>query len=144
MRYAQGGLTPQGQAARKRVRILAAEGFARGEKNAVIARDLRLSVRSVERWRRSRRGGGGGLQALRCSGPARRPKVNDSDFALLERLLLQEAKAHGWPDERWTLYRIHVLIANRLLSLNTRTKRSPTGEPTPTWRIETGISHTSG
>lgn len=39
MWYAQGGgLTPQGQAARERVCMLAADGFARDEKNAVIAK----------------------------------------------------------------------------------------------------------
>ncbi|WP_323138599.1 helix-turn-helix domain-containing protein [Streptomyces sp. NBC_01571] len=54
MRYAQGGgLTPQGQAVRERVRMRAADGFARGEKNVVIAKRLRVSARSVERWRRS-------------------------------------------------------------------------------------------
>ncbi|MFE4925269.1 helix-turn-helix domain-containing protein [Streptomyces sp. NPDC056661] len=52
MRYAQGGaLTPQGQAARERLRMFAVDGFARGEKNAVIAKRLRVSARSVERWR---------------------------------------------------------------------------------------------
>ncbi|MFE0798636.1 hypothetical protein [Streptomyces sp. NPDC058812] len=48
MRYAQGGgLTPQGQAARERVRMLAADGFVRGEKNTVIAKELRVSVRTA-------------------------------------------------------------------------------------------------
>ncbi|MFI6661467.1 helix-turn-helix domain-containing protein [Streptomyces sp. NPDC050523] len=32
--------------------MLAADGFARGERNTVIARQLRVGVRSVERWRR--------------------------------------------------------------------------------------------
>ncbi|MFF4733427.1 hypothetical protein ACFY3M_51210 [Streptomyces mirabilis] len=35
------------------MRLLAADGFTRGEKNAVIAKRLRVSVRSGERWRRS-------------------------------------------------------------------------------------------
>lgn len=38
---AGGGLTPQGQAARERVRMLAADGFARDEKNVVKAIRLR-------------------------------------------------------------------------------------------------------
>ncbi|WP_416238207.1 helix-turn-helix domain-containing protein [Streptomyces mutabilis] len=59
VRYAQGGgLAPQGQAARERVRMLAVDGFVRGEKATVIAKELRVSVRSVERWR------GGGLEVL--------------------------------------------------------------------------------
>ncbi|MCX4993551.1 winged helix-turn-helix domain-containing protein [Streptomyces sp. NBC_00568] len=120
MRYPQGGgLTPQGQSGRERVRMLAAEGFARGEKNTVIAKDLRVSVRSVERWRRSWREGG--FQALKASGPAKRPKVDDRDFALLEPLLLAGAVAQGWADERWTLSRVGVLIADRLgVSLSVR------------------------
>ncbi|WP_210590710.1 winged helix-turn-helix domain-containing protein [Streptomyces sp. GESEQ-35] len=113
MRYAQGGgLTPQGQAARERVRMLAADGFARGEKHTVIAKRLRVSVRSVERWHRSWRDGGQG--ALRISGPAKRPKVDDHDFAVLEPLLLEGAVAWGWSDERWTLARVRLLIADQL------------------------------
>ncbi|MFD5268843.1 winged helix-turn-helix domain-containing protein [Streptomyces sp. NPDC058335] len=112
MRYPQGGgLTPQGQAARERARMLAVGGFARGEKNTVIAEELRVSVRSVQRWRRSWREGG--RQALRPSGPAKRPKVGDSDFAVLETLLLDGAVARGWADERWTLSRVRVLIGDQ-------------------------------
>ncbi|MFE6366083.1 winged helix-turn-helix domain-containing protein [Streptomyces sp. NPDC057806] len=120
MRYAQGGgLTPQGQAARDRVRMLAADGFARAEKNTVIAKELRVSLRSVERWRRAWREGG--RQALRPSGPAKRPKVGDTQFAFLEPLLLAGAMAQGWADERWTLSRIQLLIADELgVSLSIR------------------------
>ncbi|WP_406220604.1 hypothetical protein [Streptomyces decoyicus] len=49
--------------------MLAAEGFDREEKNTVIAKGLRVSVRSVERWRRSWRDNG--VAGLRCSGPAK-------------------------------------------------------------------------
>ncbi|MEU8792658.1 helix-turn-helix domain-containing protein [Streptomyces sp. NPDC048643] len=75
------------------MRMLAAEGLARGEKNTAVAKDLRVSVRSVERWRRSWREGG--FQALKASGPAKRPKVDDRDFALREPLLLAGAVAQG-------------------------------------------------
>lgn len=92
--------------------MLAADGFVRGEKNTVIAKELRVSVRSVERWRRSWREGG--RQALRPSGPAKRPKVDDQDFAVLERLLLAGAMAQGWADERWTLARVRLLVADQL------------------------------
>ncbi|MFC7912275.1 winged helix-turn-helix domain-containing protein [Streptomyces nigra] len=120
MRYAQGGgLTPQGQVVRDRVRMLAADGLARGEKNTVIAKDLRVSVRSVERWRRAWREGG--RQALRPSGPARRPKVGDREFDIREPLLMAGAVAQGWADERWTLARIRLLIADELaVSLSVR------------------------
>ncbi|MEU2856807.1 winged helix-turn-helix domain-containing protein, partial [Streptomyces syringium] len=113
MRYAQGGgLRLHEQAAREQLRMLAAEAFVRGEKNTAIAKDLRVSVRSVERWRRTWREKG--ITGLRCSGPAKRPKVSPEEFALLEAELLQEAVLHGWPDERWTLSRVRVLITARL------------------------------
>ncbi|MGW3175909.1 helix-turn-helix domain-containing protein, partial [Streptomyces sp. NPDC001153] len=54
MRYAQGGgLTEAGRAARERLRQQAVEGFRAGQKNAEVAAALRVSERSVERWRRA-------------------------------------------------------------------------------------------
>jgi transposase len=111
MRYAQGGgLRPHEQAARERIRMLAADAFERGEKNTVIAADLRVSLRSVERWRRSWHRDG--RDGLRCSGPAKARKVGEEQFAVLEEELLKGAVFHGWPDERWTLSRIQVLLAH--------------------------------
>ncbi|MFI2642118.1 helix-turn-helix domain-containing protein [Streptomyces sp. NPDC018610] len=52
MRYPEGGgLTAEWRAFREGIRLQAGERFAAGEKTAVIAKDLRVSVRSVERWR---------------------------------------------------------------------------------------------
>uniref|UniRef100_UPI0035714A35 helix-turn-helix domain-containing protein n=1 Tax=Streptomyces olivaceoviridis TaxID=1921 RepID=UPI0035714A35 len=52
MRYPEGGgLTAERRAFREKIRFRAGERFAAGEKTAVIAKDLRVSVRSVERWR---------------------------------------------------------------------------------------------
>jgi hypothetical protein len=83
MRYAQGGgLTAGERAVRERMRLEAVERFGRGEKSAVIARDLRVSTRSVERWRRSWREGG--ADALRSKGPASLPRLDQRQFALLE------------------------------------------------------------
>ncbi|MFF4569485.1 helix-turn-helix domain-containing protein [Streptomyces sp. NPDC001410] len=74
MRYAQGGgLRRPEQAARERIRMLAAKGFERGEKSMVIAKDLRVSRRSVERRRRSWRENG--VDGLRFSRPAKARKV---------------------------------------------------------------------
>jgi len=54
VRYAQdGGLADAGRAARERIRLQAVERFERGEKNKDIAAALRVSERSVERWRKS-------------------------------------------------------------------------------------------
>lgn len=70
MLYAQGGgLRPHEQAARERIRLQAADAFERSQSNTTIAKDLRVSLRSVERWRRPRRDNG--RDGLRCSGPAR-------------------------------------------------------------------------
>jgi putative transposase len=54
MRYPEGGgLTAERRVFREGIRLQAGERFAAGEKTAVIAKDLRVSVRSVERWRRA-------------------------------------------------------------------------------------------
>ncbi|MFD9099224.1 helix-turn-helix domain-containing protein [Streptomyces collinus] len=45
-------LTPEHQAFRERIRLEAAKRFAAGASNAKVAKDLRVSVRSVQRWRR--------------------------------------------------------------------------------------------
>jgi hypothetical protein len=54
MRYPQGGgLTPERQAFGERIRLGAAERFAAGASNAEVAKDLRVSVRSVRHRRRA-------------------------------------------------------------------------------------------
>ncbi|MET8509821.1 helix-turn-helix domain-containing protein [Streptomyces sp. NPDC004787] len=63
------------------VLLQAGERFAAGEETAVIAKHLRVSVRSVERWRRAWREGG--VEALRSAGPANCPTVTDAQFAVL-------------------------------------------------------------
>ncbi|MFE1199805.1 helix-turn-helix domain-containing protein [Streptomyces olivaceoviridis] len=68
------GLIAERRAFREKIRFRAGEGFAAGEKTAVIAKELRVSVRSVERWRRAWREGG--MEALRSAGPANSPTVH--------------------------------------------------------------------
>ncbi|MEV5646084.1 helix-turn-helix domain-containing protein [Streptomyces flaveolus] len=54
MRYPQsGGLTAERRVFRERIRMEAAGMFAEGQDNAMVAKELRVSVRSVQRWRRS-------------------------------------------------------------------------------------------
>lgn len=109
MRYAQGGgFTAQEQQRRERVRLQAAEMFAQGEKSMVIARRLRVTERSVERWRRAWREGG--VQALHSKGPPSLPRVSPAQFARLEAELERGPLAHGFADQRWTLMRIKQLI----------------------------------
>lgn len=112
MRYAQGGgLTAERRAFRERIRLQAAGRFAAGESNAVIARESRVSVRSVQRWRKS--WSQGGERALASKGPASLPLLNDELFAILEAELDKGPVAHGWPDQTWTLARIKTLIGRR-------------------------------
>ncbi|MFE2424373.1 winged helix-turn-helix domain-containing protein [Streptomyces hokutonensis] len=110
MRYAQGGgLTAERRRFRERIRYEAGERFARGERTAVIARDLRVSERSVECWRRAWREGG--MEALATAGPPKLPRLSDGQFAELEKELAFGPAGHGWEDRRWTLARIRPLIA---------------------------------
>ncbi|MDA5284122.1 hypothetical protein [Streptomyces sp. Isolate_45] len=59
----------------------------------MIAKELRASVRSVERWRRAWREGG--MEALRSAGPANSPTVTDDQFTVLEEELGKGPSAHG-------------------------------------------------
>ncbi|MDH6222472.1 transposase [Streptomyces pseudovenezuelae] len=97
MRYAQGGgLTAERRQFRERIRYEAGERFARGEKTAVIAKDLRVSERSVERWRRAWREGG--MDALATAGPPKVPRLSDGQFAELEKESARPPAEHGWED----------------------------------------------
>ncbi|MEU2537624.1 winged helix-turn-helix domain-containing protein [Streptomyces iakyrus] len=89
----------------------AAEWFHSGDENVVIARDLRVSVRSVQRWCSA--WSQGGPRALASKGPASLPVVSDDLFAVLERELLKGPVAHGWPDQTWTMSRIRMSIGRR-------------------------------
>ncbi|MFZ4301777.1 IS630 family transposase [Streptomyces cinereoruber] len=112
MRYPQGGgLTAERQAFRERVRMETVGMFADGRGSTEIAKELRVSVQSVQRWRRSWREVG--RDAVRSRGPASRPKLSDVLFAVLEEELVKGPVAHGWPDQRWTLARIKTLIGRR-------------------------------
>ncbi|WP_143658706.1 helix-turn-helix domain-containing protein [Streptomyces sp. IMTB 2501] len=84
MRYAHGGgLTPREQEKRERVRLQAAERFARGEKSEAVARYLRVTARSVRRWRRAWEQGG--ADALRSAGPASLERLSRVQWEQLER-----------------------------------------------------------
>ncbi|MGI5156478.1 helix-turn-helix domain-containing protein [Microbispora sp. CA-102843] len=73
MRYAQGGgFTPQEQQRREEIRLQAAEMFAQGVTNSAVAQTLRVTQRSVERWRRAWREGG--TAALASAGPHALPR----------------------------------------------------------------------
>ncbi|MGY9067029.1 helix-turn-helix domain-containing protein [Streptomyces sp. CAS3] len=80
MRYAQGGgLTDERRAFREKLRTEAAERFRHGDENPVIAHDLRISVRSLQRWRRA--WSQDGLRSLASKSPASLPLLSDELFA---------------------------------------------------------------
>ncbi|WEH37268.1 winged helix-turn-helix domain-containing protein [Streptomyces sp. AM 4-1-1] len=112
MRYPQGGgLTAERQQFREELRLQAAERFALGEGSSVIARDLRVSVRSVQRWRHA--WAEDGPRSLRSQGPAPLPRLSEKQFAQLEAELAKGPAAHGWGDQRWTLARVKTVIGRR-------------------------------
>jgi putative transposase len=110
MRYAQaGGYAPEEQAARERLRLVAAERFERGDTTAEIARELRVTGRSVLRWRRAWESGG--TVALLSKGPTAVERLSGEQWARLEAELRRGPLAHGFEDDqRWTLKRIKLLI----------------------------------
>ncbi|HEY9372172.1 MAG TPA: winged helix-turn-helix domain-containing protein [Streptomyces sp.] len=109
MRYAQGGgLTDAGRAARERIRLQAVERFAGGEKNREIAAALRVSERSVERWRRAWRERG--EAGILSKGSPGRPRLSPVQVARLELELDGGPLVQGWADQRWPLARIKRLI----------------------------------
>ena len=110
MRYAQpGGYTSAEQRRRERLRLQAAERFARGDMIKEIVHDLRVTERSVRRWHRAWRDGG--AEALRSKGPVSRERLSSQQWARLELELRKGPLAHGLAgDQRWTLGRIKTLI----------------------------------
>lgn len=95
MRYAQGGgLTDAERAALERIRLQAVVRFEDGEKNREVAAALRVSERSVKRWRRAwRERGEAGVLSQGSPGQSR---LSETQIARLERGPL----VHGWADQR--------------------------------------------
>ncbi|GHG45073.1 hypothetical protein Shyd_85490 [Streptomyces hydrogenans] len=109
MRYAQGGgLTDAERAVRERIRLQAVVRFEAGETNREVAAALRVSERSVERWRRAwrERGEAGVLS----QGSPGRSRLSETQIARLDRELERGSLVHCWADQRWTLARIQTLI----------------------------------
>ncbi|MFF3444023.1 hypothetical protein [Streptosporangium sp. NPDC002721] len=116
MRYAQGGeLSFERRAFRERAWLQAAERFARDESSTVITWDLRINVRSVQRWPGQWRVSG--AKALRSHGSASLSRLGERQLAALEQEPAKGPIAHGWPDQHRTLSRITVVIERRFQSL---------------------------
>jgi transposase len=113
MRYPDGGgLSAAERERREAVRMAAADDFAVGVGVTEIAVKYRVSRMSAWRWHRDFEAGG--REALRSKGPAARCRLDERESALLEELLAAGPAAHGWEeDQRWTLQRVCVLVAER-------------------------------
>jgi transposase len=110
MRYAQGGgLTAEGRRRREQVRLAAVERFQQRIQVPDIAAELRVSQRSVQRWRRAWQAGG--APGLASKGQAARCRLSGDQLAELDRVLEAGPAAAGWEDQRWTLARVRDLIA---------------------------------
>ncbi len=104
-------MRPKGTAAElERRRRRAVELVERGESPTVVARILGVRPSSLHRWRRMARRPHG-LEARPVPGPT--PGLSDDHLRKLERLLLQGAKRHGWPNQLWTADRVARLIRER-------------------------------
>jgi transposase len=83
MRYAQGGrLTSEGRRRREQVRLEAARRFGQWAPAAVIAAQLRVSERSVRRWRQAWQAGG--EAGLASQGQAAQCRLDGRQLAALD------------------------------------------------------------
>jgi transposase len=78
-----------------------------GDSPSTVARILGVHETSVHRWRRLARLQGN-LDAKPHTGP--KPRLSEEQLAQLERLLLQGAGQHGWPNQLWTAARVATVI----------------------------------
>lgn len=114
MRYADGGgLTAAQRVARERVRFEAARMLRSGVGVAEVARRLRVTRVSVNRWRRSM--AEGGLTALASKGAGgARCRLDEAQLLILEEVLDAGPAAAGWDeDQGWTLARVAQVIRER-------------------------------
>jgi transposase len=93
------------------VRLEAARRFEQGVPSAVIAAELRVSERSVRRWRQAWQAGGS--SGLASRGQAAQCRLDEEQLAALDAALRAGPLAAGWEDQRWTLARVRDLVASR-------------------------------
>jgi transposase len=74
-----------------------------------VARRVQASVSSVSQWRAAWQRGGDAARAPK-PGPGAPRKLTDQHHEQLVPLLLKGARAHGFPNELWTLKRIAAVI----------------------------------
>ncbi len=99
------------RAAREALRFEAAEMFEHDVDVDQIARELAVTRKSVNEWKRAWRAGGIGALASKGPGGAR-CRLDEVQLKTLEQALDEGPAAHGRvEDQRWTLARIARLIS---------------------------------
>ena len=99
MRYAQGGgLTAEGRRRREQVRLEAAHRFEQQVPAVVIAAELRVSERSVRRWRLAWQAAW--PAGLASRGQAAQCRLDEQQLAALDAALAAGPLAAGWTDQR--------------------------------------------
>jgi len=90
--------------------MAAVDRFEEGRLNkAEIARELGVCHQTVSDWHEAYRKGG--RDALRAAGRAGRlPRLDQVQLEAIEAELVQGARAHGYPNDLWTLTRVAEVI----------------------------------
>jgi transposase len=95
-----------------RQRLQAGRLFARGWRQADIARRIGVDPRRVSDWHQ--RWQAGGMDALRSKGPVGgKPKLDQRQWCELEQVLRAGPAAAGFAAGGWTLARIAAVVADR-------------------------------
>ena len=77
----------------------------------MVAAELRVTERSVRRWRQAWLAGG--TAGLASRGQAARCRLDEQQLAALDAVLDAGPLAAGYQDQRWTLARIRDLVARK-------------------------------
>ena len=114
MRYADGGgLTAEERARREQVRLEAAELIEAGASDREVARRLRVSRMSANRWRRALVAGGRAALASKGAGGAK-CRLSAAQLRELQTVLEAGPATSGWgEDQCWTLARITEVVHRR-------------------------------
>jgi transposase len=114
MRYPDGGgLTAAERDRRERVRLEAADLIEAGAGDSEVARRLRVSRMSANRWRRALAAGGRQALASKGAGGAK-CRLTPAQLRELETALEAGPAAWGWDEDQcWTLARIADLVRRR-------------------------------
>jgi transposase len=90
-------------------RLEAARMFANGARTVDVARTFGVAWRTAFKWRQTLEAKG--LDGLRSRGlPGREPLLGTEQRRRLRTILRAGARKSGFPDDVWTLARVHVVV----------------------------------